>query len=82
MHRGSLLKKDDSYLPIEWETRKKIKNWGKDEFVYQGVITDKENIKQDFYKLKNSIEKEGLPLVVDDWSSMKVLLDSIVFAFC
>ena len=58
-----------------------MKNWGKDEFVYQGVITDKENIKQDFYKMKNSIEKDGLTFVLEDWDSMKVLLDSIVFAF-
>lgn len=77
----SIIKKEGSYLPIEWEARKKIKNKEKDEFVYQGVITDKEKIKQDFYEMKKNIEKQISPFVVDDWASMKVLLNSIVFAF-
>lgn len=77
----SIIKKEGSYLPIEWETRKKIKNNKKYEFVYQGVISDKENIIQEFHNMKNSIEKQVSSFAVDDWNRMEVLLDTIVFAF-
>lgn len=77
----SIIKKENEYLPIEWESRKKINNNGDDEFLYQGVILEKEEIKKDFHRMKNDISSDKLPFVKEDWSRMEKLLESIVFAY-
>lgn len=77
-----LIKENDSFLPIEWEARKKIKyENGMVEFLYQGVISNKDKIKDEFHKLRRDIEKGKKHFINEDWNRMKQLLDNIVFAF-
>lgn len=77
----SLIKNDDGYFPIEWESRKKIRNNGVEEAIYQGVISHKDEIKQEFHKLKNAIKADKSLFVHESWDRMKSLLESIVFAY-
>lgn len=76
-----LIKDNDKYYPIEWESRKKIKFNGNEENLYQGVISQKDTIKQNFHKLKNEIENGEQSFSAEEWERMKTLLDSIVFAY-
>ena len=77
-----LIKDSEAYLPIEWETRKKIKTEnGYEESIYQGVISQKEKIKAKFHQLRKEIENGDKPFIHEDWIKMKQLLDTIVFAF-
>lgn len=73
-----LIKENQIYLPIEWETRKKITN---DEFLYQGVISKKDDIKKRFHKLRKDIKNGKKSFINEDWNRMKQLLNNIVFAF-
>ena len=77
-----LIKQDGGYSPIEWESRQKIKYADEGtEYLYQGVISNKEKIKKDFHKLKNDIESGKESFDISEWKRMKELLDAIVFAF-
>lgn len=77
-----IIKSNEEYLPIEWESRKKIKLAnGIEESIYQGAISQKNEIQNKFYQLKNSIESGQITFINKDWSRMKKLLDTIVFAF-
>lgn len=78
----SIIKDKGDYYPIQWESRKKVqtKN-GLDEYIYQGVISQKDKIKVNFHKLKKSIENGKEPFVPEDWERMKRLISEIVFAF-
>lgn len=77
----SIIKNGNDYLPVEWESRKKIKINGKDEWIYQGVISKKETIKNKFYNLKNDILNNKCEFINEEWYRMKVLLETIVFAY-
>ena len=77
-----IIKMNGEYLPIEWESRKKIKTTeGKEELLYQGVISQKDDVKEKFHKLRKSIEKGESAFCAKDWSRMQQLLEKIVFAF-
>ena len=77
-----VLQADGEYYPIEWETRRKIINTdGKEEALYQGVISHKSEIKDNFFNYMKSIENKKAHFNPDEWIRMKGLLDSIVFAF-
>lgn len=77
-----IIKMNGEYLPIEWESRKKIKTTGgKEELLYQGVISQKDDIKEKYHKLRKSIEKGETAFYAKDWSRMEKLLKKIVFAF-
>lgn len=77
-----LIKDKGAYLPIEWEARKKIKNGnGDEESLYQGVISQKDDIKEKFHQLRKEIENGKKSFVHEDWARMKELLDAVVFAF-
>ena len=77
-----IIKENGSYLPIEWESRKKIKAVnGREESLYQGVISQKDEIKERFHKLRRAIETENKAFSPKDWTRMKDLLYTIVFAF-
>ena len=78
----SIIQANGSYSPIECEPRKKIKNeYGEQEALYQGVISQKDDIKQKFHDLRRAIESGDQPFVGEEWSRIKQILDSIVFAF-
>lgn len=78
----SIIQSNEVYYPIEWESRKKIRNdTGKSEALYQGVISQKDEIKQIFHKMRKSIENNEQPFVAEDWIRLKQVLDTIVFAF-
>lgn len=78
----NLIKDDASYFPVEWESRKKIKNENGDtEFWYQGVISQKDEIKETFHKLRKEIENGERTFNLDEWERMNQLLDTILFAF-
>lgn len=78
----SIIKDGASYYPIEWESRKIVrKENGETEALYQGVISQKDNLKKMFHELRKKIEKGEETFVPEDWSRMKKLLETIVFAF-
>ena len=78
----NIIKSNGEYLPIEWESRKKIKTKeGKEELLYQGVISQKDDIKKKFHQLRKSIERDESTLYAQDWSRMQLLLEKIIFAF-
>lgn len=78
----SVIKENGEYYPIEWEARKIIKDEnGKTKSLYQGVISQKDRIKESFHQLRKKIEKGEQSFVPEDWSRMKKLLETIVFAF-
>lgn len=78
----AIIKNNGRFFPIEWESRKKIKTEnGTEKFLYQGVISQKDDIKKKFHELRNSIEKCEENFVIEDWDRMKQLLDTIIFAF-
>lgn len=77
-----VIKKNGEYYPIEWESRKKVKVAdGLEECLYQGVVSHKNDIKEEFHKIRKSIEKGEKLFMIDRWIRMKQLLDIIVFAF-
>lgn len=77
-----LIQDSGEYLPIEWEARKKIKKPDKtEEVLYQGVISQKDDIKEKFHTLRKAIENGKKSFVAEEWGRMKQLLDTIVFAF-
>ena len=77
-----LIRSNGEYFPIEWESRKKIKAInGTEEVLYQGVISQKTEIKEKFYEFRKAIETGQRAFVLEDWERMKLLLDTIVFAF-
>ena len=77
-----LIRENDSFLPIEWEARKTIKNEkGDEESLYQGVISHKDDINKKFQKLRKEILNGKKSFIYEDWAKMKQLLDTIVFAF-
>lgn len=79
---NSFIQQEGMYLPIEWESRKKIKNAdGKDEALYQGVISEKDKIKQAFHSFKNKLQQGQTEFNPDEWERMKCLLEAIVFAY-
>ena len=78
----SLIKVNGEYLPIEWEARKKIKSLnGCEEALYQGTVSQKNEIKVKFHELRRAIENGQKDFVVEEWDRIKQLLDTIVFAF-
>lgn len=78
----SIIKTKDAYYPIEWEARKTIRDEkGEKKYLYQGVISQKDTIKKSFHSLRRKIENGSAPFVIENWSRMKKLLDTIVFAF-
>ena len=78
----SIIKTDGAYLPIEWEARRIIKDEkGESKALYQGVISQKDRIKKSFHSLRKEIENGDVPFVLENWSRMKQLLETIVFAF-
>ena len=79
---NSLIQVNGEYLPIEWEARKKIKTQnGCEEAIYQGVISQKIEIKENFHELRKNIENGQKVFMPIEWERMKKLLDTIVFAF-
>lgn len=76
-----IIKSNEEYYPIEWESRRKIKKNGVEEALYQGVISHKDEIKHKFHKERNKIENRDVIFVEKKWKRMKKLLETIVFAF-
>ena len=77
-----IIKINGEYLPIEWESRKKIKTTeGKEELLYQGVISQKEDVKERFHNLRKAIESGKSVFNAQDWFRMQKLLENIIFAF-
>lgn len=77
----SLIMSDAKYYPIEWESRKKFKVNGAEKSLYQGVISQKDDIKARFQRLRKRIEDGECSFAIDDWERMQQLLSSIVFSF-
>lgn len=77
-----IIKVNGEYLPIEWESRKKVRiSNGCEKSLYQGVISQKNDVKEKFHELRKAIENGQKPFLLKDWQNMKQLLDTIVFAF-
>ena len=56
-----LIKQNNQYYPIEWEARKEVKNEnGNTEYLYQGIISHKNDIKDGFHTLKRDIESGSI----------------------
>ena len=54
---------------------------GYEKAIYQGVISEKDTIKENFHDLRRAIERGKQPFIQEEWQRMKKLLDTIVFAF-
>lgn len=79
----SIIQYNGVYSPIEWEARKKISHSKLDnEFLYQGVISQKDDIKDRFHELRKKIESKQYPFKLNEWERIKNVIDCIVFAFC
>lgn len=76
-----LKNEDGDFYPIEWESRNKINVGNREEYVYQGVIVNKESIKETFYKTRNRINNSIEQFIPEEWEKMKKLLESVLFAF-
>ena len=73
---------DGKLYPIEWESRQRIKKTDDTtEYVYQGVISNKDEIKKDFHALKNRIEAGRENFKLEEWERMRSLIEVILFAF-
>lgn len=78
----SIIMSDNKYYPIEWESRKRMKDEkGIEKALYQGVISYKDDIKKQFHEMRNRIEKGKENFSTEDWKYMKLLLETIIFAF-
>lgn len=78
----SIIKNNDSYYPIEWESRKKIKHSdSKVEFLYQGVISCKNSIKSNFFEKKDNIDNGIEKFDSSEWLRIDKILKSIIFAY-
>lgn len=78
----SIIKENGKFYPIEWENRKKIKNIeGNEEALYQGVISQKDDIKRKFHELRKAIDRGEKVFVEEEWYRMKQLLETLIFAF-
>ena len=77
----SIIQENGTYYPIEWESRLKINNKGKDEYKYQGVISQKDSIKRNVFDLINRIKTKRYSFEESEWSRIKLILETIVFAF-
>lgn len=76
-----IIKDNDEFYPIEWEARKTIKHGAKEEYLYQGVISHKDEIKKKFITTRNKIEAGDQLFIEKDWKRIKKILDTIVYAF-
>lgn len=76
-----LLKTGMVYPPIEWESRMKTKIGNEEIQEYQGAVSHKAEIENNFKEYKKAIEKGKEVFDANDWSEMKKLLDSIIYAF-
>ena len=78
----SLIKTNGEYFPIEWVSRKKIKEIdGRDKSLYQGIISEKDTIKDKFHELRKAVESGKQLFILEEWNRMQILLNTIVFAF-
>lgn len=77
----AVIQENGMYYHVEWESRKKIKNGNNEEYLYQGVITQKDAIKKKFHDLRKAIEAGNQPFVEEEGSRIKLILDTIIFAF-
>ena len=72
-----------------WNLENKFTGWtdvplsenGIEEALYQGVISNKNDIKHKFHKMRNQIQNRDTIFVAEEWENMKKLLETIVFAF-
>ena len=69
------------YSPIEWENRVQCKIGKEKRIAYQGVISDKDSIKARCFKSIKEIDDGKLQFCIDEWSNMKILIDTIIDAF-
>lgn len=77
-----LLKNQDGTLaPIHWESYVKCKINGNYLADYQGVITAKDEINDNFFKYKKEVEQGTKEFNISEWINMKLLLDTIIMAF-
>ena len=77
-----IIKNKNNYSPIEWECRKIFNNAnGNKEAIYQGVVSNKNEIQDRFNQLKKQIENGAEEFIPEEWERMRQLLDTIVFAF-
>lgn len=77
-----IIKPNGDYYPVEWEARKRMKlRNGEEKSLYQGTISHKDDIKNEFHSIRKKIEKGEIEFLTCEWKNMKKVLDSIVFAF-
>ena len=78
----TIISDDEKLYPIEWESRKRIKNIeGVEEALYQGVISHKNDIKHSFHEVRNRIENGEVLFQAEEWKNMRILLETIIFSF-
>lgn len=78
---NSIIQDNNTYYPIEWESRIKINHNNTSDYKYQGVISQKDRIKKEVFELIADIKENNAAFVESDWERTKQIIDSIVFAF-
>ena len=73
---------DKKYYPIEWEARKNFElETGENVSLYQGVISNKAKIQKKFEDYQKNVKNGNKTFIKEDWEKMRILLDSLVYAF-
>ena len=78
----SLLKQHNGlFYPIHWESYVKRKIGAEQLADYQGIVMNKDDIKEAFVTYQNEVNVGTRTFNCDEWAKMKVLLDEIILAF-
>lgn len=76
-----VIKENGEYLPVEWGSRVQC-NIGREKHTgYQGVISDKDVVKERCFNYMSSVEAGDEKFCLEDWLNMKDLIDTILHAF-
>ncbi|MDE6708098.1 MAG: hypothetical protein K2K06_08690 [Oscillospiraceae bacterium] len=78
----AIIQDNGEYYPVEWEVRKKINNGiSEPEYLYQGVVSQKDEIKKKFQDMRKAINEGKQLFVEEEWSRIKLILETIIFTF-
>lgn len=76
-----ILKIDNMYPFVEWESRVTVKLGNQELQAYQGVVSEKVAIQKRFTQYKKSMVKGKCTFNESEWIDMKSLLDEIINSF-
>jgi len=78
---SSIIKSDNAFYPIQWSALKECKIGEVKIENYQGVITNKDLIKKECFKLIKEINEGYKKFDDNEWNEIKKIIKQIVFSF-